>query len=319
MNRRLTLLASMLLGLITAAGPAAAQDFPLKQPIKIIVPVPPGGGTDAVARITAEFLQQRLKQSVVVENRPGASSTIGTNAVAKAPADGYTLLVSAGEFAVVPAVRNNLPYKLDDFTYLVKGFSIQPIVVAGPKFPVTTLKELTDYMKANPGKARYGSSGVGAIIHLGVAMFENAAGVKGAHVPYAGIAPVYTDLLGGNIDFTITTPPITEGLKVLASAGTRRHPAYPNAPTLEELGIKGATFEAWFGFFAPANLARPIADRLISEISAILKDPAAIARYAGAGLVPDANPLTGDAFRRQVQEVNRGWKAVAERDKIVVE
>jgi len=308
--------------LIAAAPllPASAQDFPKKQPIKFVVAANAGGGTDVLARITAEYLQRRLGQAVVVENRPGASAAIGADYVAKSPPDGYTLFFTASEFGVLPAVRTNLPYKFNEFTFLIRGFSVQPLLFGSPKLPVSTLQEFMAYMKANPGKVRYGSTGVGAVVHLGVAMFEGAAGVKGAHVPYSGIAPVYQDMLAGNVEFTQATPPFPEGLKVLGSVGTKRNPAYPNLPTLEEIGIKNAAWDVWFGVVAPPNLPKPIADRLIAELGAVFKDPEAIAKYtAAAKFAPETNPLTGDEFKNRVLQENRNWRAVVEREKIVVQ
>lgn len=300
------------------ALPAAAQEFPTKQPIRIVVPVPPGGGTDILARITADSLRRRLGQTVVVENKPGASSTIGADFVAKAPGDGYTLLFTGGEFGVVPAVRP-VPYKYDDFTFLVRAFVTPPLLIASPKYSANTVHALISQMKASPGQVRYGSTGNGAIVHLGVAMFEGAIGAKGLHVPYAGIAPVFNDLLSGTVDFSMATPPFPDGFKPLASVGTRRHHSFPSLPTLEEQGVKGATWEVWFGMLAPASLPKPIADRLIAEITAVLKDPETISKYQAANFVPDADPLRGDAFKKQVLEDHQRWKAVVDREKIVVQ
>jgi tripartite-type tricarboxylate transporter receptor subunit TctC len=307
----------LLFGTAQFTNPAMAQQFPAKQPIKIIVPVPAGGPTDVMARITAEFLGHRLGQVVIVENKPGASSTIGAGFVARSPADGYTMLFMGGEFSVVPAVRN-VPYNLDSFTYLVRPFTISSVLVASPKFPVSSVQDLVAKMKANPGQVRYGTTGIGAIIHLGMAMFESGAGVKGLHVPYQGIAPVYQDLLSGTVDITETVPPMPDGFKVLAATGKKRNPTYPDVPTLEEAGIKNATWDSTFAFYAPANLPKPIADRLISEITAVVKDPAAIAKYKAAiNTVPDTEPLAGEAMKKQVLEDYKMWKTVVEREKIV--
>ncbi|MBU3738800.1 MAG: hypothetical protein FGM55_07585 [Rhodoferax sp.] len=176
-------------------------------------------------------------------------------------------------------------------------------------------------MKANPGRARYGSTGVGATAHMGTAMFESAAGVKGTHVPYPGIAPVYTDLLGGSIDFTVgASVPFLEGLRPIASSGSKRHPVYPNLPSFEEAGFKAAAWDIWFGFVAPPNLPKPIADKLIAELGATLKDPEAIAKFQSAAkLAPETSPLIGDAFKRQVLDEMKNWKTVVDREKIAVQ
>lgn len=320
MLRKLTGVAALLVGGTLAASPAMAQEFPMKQPIKIVVPYNVGGTTDVLARITAQFLMRRLGQAVVVDNRLGASSAIGANYVAKAAPDGYTLLfVAGGDLTATPAVRTNLPYKADEFTFLVRGFTVEMLVLASPKLPVSTVPELVAHMKANPGKVTVGTPGMGHVVHQHMARIEGAAGVKSLIVPYTGIAPVYTDMLGGTIDVTIATPPFPDGLKVLGSAGTSRHPEYPNAATLEEVGIKNAGWDNWFGIVAPPNLPKPIADRLIAEISAVLKTPEAVDRYQAAKLVADSNPLTGEAFKKRVVEEQGMWKAVVAREKIAVE
>jgi tripartite-type tricarboxylate transporter receptor subunit TctC len=319
MKRHWFTLAAILLGGTQAATQALAQDFPKKQPLRIIAAVNAGGATDNIARTTAEFLSQRLGQTVIVENKPGASGTIGADMVAKSPADGYTILITGSEFPAVPTTRKT-PYKYDEMTYLVRGFLVSPLLYGSPHFQVNNAPELVAYMKANPGKVRYGSTGIGAIVHMGVAMLEGAAGVKGLHVPYAGIAPVYNDLLAGHIDISEGAPPFPQGIKVLAAVGSKRNAAFPNVPTLGESGLKAATWDQWFGFLAPPNLPKPIADRLVTELSAVLKDPQAIAKFKSTVTYePDPAPLIGEAFRKQVIEENKAWKAVVEREKIVIE
>jgi len=320
MFKILTLISALWIG-ATQGAPAMAQEYPKKQPVKIVVAANAGGLTDVLGRITAEFLQRRLGQAVVVENRPGASSAIGADYVAKSPPDGYTLYLAGAELAVIPALRNNLPYKFEDFTYLTRFWTTIPLMVVGPKSTFSSPAELIAYMKANPRKLRYGTPGVGSLNHIGTAMFEGSTGVKGVHVPYTGIAPIYTDLLAGNIDFAMgATPPFPDALKVLGPAGTKRHAAYPNLPTLEEAGYKNASHDAWFGVVAPPNLPKPIAERLIADLSAVFKDPEAIAKYQSATKsVPDANPLIGEDFKKRALEENKNWKAVADREKIVVQ
>jgi tripartite-type tricarboxylate transporter receptor subunit TctC len=312
---------ALLVASVIAALPAMAQEFPKKQPIKLVVAFNPGGLTDVLARITAEYLQRRLGQAVVVENRTGASGAIAADYVAKSAPDGYTLYLAAPEVATLPAVRTNLPFKGDDFTFLIRPFTTVPLLVVGPKVPFSTAQELVSYMKANPGKLRYGTPGVGHLTHLGTAMFSAVADVKGVHVPYTGIAPIYTDLVAGTIDFTVgATPPFPDSLKVLGPMGSKRHPVYPNLPTLEELGFKNASHEVWFGFVAPPNLPKPIADRLIAELGALYKDPEVLARLqTAAKAVPEVHPLTGEDFKKQVLQEQLNWKTVVEREKIVVQ
>lgn len=309
------------LGATLAAFPTIGQEFPKKQPIKVVVPFNAGGLTDILARVSAEYLQRRLGQAVVVENRPGASGAIAADFVAKAPADGYTLFVAPAELALVPALRNNLPYKFDEFTYLIRGFVGQPLIMVGPNVPVSSIPELVAFMKANPGKYKYGTPGIGSATHLSTAALESAVGVKGVHVPYTGIAPVYQDLLAGTIDFTTGgSAPVVEGIKVIGTVASKRSTVFPDLPSLEEAGIKSATWNSWIAFVAPPNLPKPIADRLIAELGAVYKDPEAIAKFLSAGkIAPEANPLTGESFKKQVIQEYNNWKVVAEREKIVVQ
>jgi tripartite-type tricarboxylate transporter receptor subunit TctC len=321
MFKFLSAMAALVLGAALGATPAMAQDFPTKQPVKIIVGANAGGLTDVLARITAEFLQKRLGQAVVVENRPGAASAIAADFTAKAAPDGYTIYLAGAEMSVITALRKDLPYKFEDFTYLTKFWTTIPMMVVGPNSPLKSQKELIAFMKANPGKLRYGTPGVGSLNHVGTAMFESSTGVKGVHVPYTGIAPIYTDLLAGTIDFAMgATPPFSDQLRVLGPSGTRRHVAWPDLPTLAEQGFANASHDAWFGFVAPPNLPKPIADRLIRELDAVFKDPEALARYKSTTKdVPDAKPLVGDEFKQFALEHNRNWKAIVEKEKIVVQ
>ena len=213
-----------------------------------------------------------------------------------------------------------VPYTFDDFTYLVRGWNVPPLLYASPKYAGSTVQELLADMKKRPGEVKYGSTGAGAIVHVAFSMLEGAAGVKLLHVPYQGIAPVYQALLAGDIDITEGAPPMPEGFKMLASVGSKRSPLHPDLPTLEEVGVKGATWDQWFGFMGPRNLPKPIADRLIAEITAVLKDPAAIAKFEQrVKLTPEAQPLTGDAFKQFVVQESKHWKTVVERYKIAVE
>jgi tripartite-type tricarboxylate transporter receptor subunit TctC len=319
MKRFLTLVAVALLGTATVL-PAAAQEWPKKQPIKIVVGAAAGGGTDVLARVTAEYLQKRIGQAVVVENKVGAGQSIAVDFVAKSPPDGYTIQLIYNDLVLLPAVRSNLPYKFDEMTYLIRPFAVQPVIFVSPKSNANSVQELVAQMKSNPGRVKYGSAGVGGLMHLMIAQFETAAGVKGAHVVYNGAAPVYQDMLGGVVDYTIATPPNPDGLKVVASLGNKRHPLHPNAPTLEELGIKGATLDVAAGFIAPPKMPKELADRITAELRAVFSDPEAVKKFESAAkYTPDPNGPAGDVYRKMSLEEHQKWKAVVEREKIVVQ
>jgi len=301
--------------------PTTAQEFPRRQPIRIVVAFNPGGLTDLLARITAEHLQRRIGQAVVVENRPGAAGAIALSYVARAPADGYTLMVTAADIAVLPALRSNLPYRLEDFTYITRFWNTGTMIVVAPQSPITSAQDLIAQLRSDPGRPRFGTTGVGSLNHLGTARFVGAVGGAGTHVPYAGAAPIYTDLLAGTIDFyTGASLPFPNTLRVLAPAGSRRSVAFPNLPTLEELGFPNASYDAWFGVIGPPNLPAQIVERLGAELRAVYQDPDSIARFRQmTGEIPEEAPLVGDAFRQRVLQENLTWKEIAERNRISVE
>lgn len=321
MHGKARLVAMAVAGLFALATSGVAQDYPAKQPIKIVVGFNPGGGSDVMARVTAEYLQKRLGQAVVVENRPGAASAIAAEYVAHAPADGYTLFVTTAEMSILPAVRPDLSFDYSAFTYLARPFSSTPLVVVGPDSPINSLAELVDAMKANPGKMRFGTPGVGSLNHLGTVALEEATGTDAVHIPYTGASQVYTDLLAGVIDFyTGASLPVPDGLKVLGPAGEKRHPAYPDMQTFGELGLGDVTHEAWWGVVAPPNLPEDIEKRLTDELLAIYQDPEAIEKFKSSiKLLPDENMLVGPAFRDRVISDHARWKEIAERENIVVQ
>jgi tripartite-type tricarboxylate transporter receptor subunit TctC len=303
---------------LVAASPALAQDFPGSQPIRIVVPFNPGGTTDLLARVLAEHLQKRMNHTVVVENRAGAATAIGTDLVAKAAPDGHTLLLTAADLAVLAAVRERLPYKIEELTYLSRFWVNTALIVTGPNSGINTIQELVEKIKANPGKVKNGTNGVGALNHLGSLKFESAIGAKVVNVPYNGQGPSSTDALAGTIDMINgVSVPLADGLKVLAPSGSFRHSGYPDLPTLSELGYKNADWDAWWGLLAPPNLPKPIADRIIQEVSAVFQDPAVIEQLQKtARHAPEKNPLTGEAFRKKTLEDYATWKEIAERENL---
>jgi tripartite-type tricarboxylate transporter receptor subunit TctC len=306
---------------LIAAVPAFAQQFPGSQPIRIIVPFAPGGTTDLLGRAVGEFLQKRMNHSVIVENRPGAAMTIGTDIVAKAPADGHTILLAAPDLVVAPATRQNIPYDIEKLTYLTRVWVQTSLIVTGPKSGINTIEELIAKIKANPGQLRHATNGVGALNHLGQLNFDAALGSKTLAVPYGGQGPASIDTVSGQVEFLNgASTPLLDGLKPLAPSGPIRHPLYPNLPTLSELGYKNAEWVSWFGFLAPPNLPKPIADRLIQEINAVMKEPEVIEKLRKAtSFVQTQEPVTGEAFRKVALDEYKRWKEVAAREKINIQ
>ena len=324
MARTALLFSALVLAVIQAALPADTQDFPSKQPIRIIVPFLPGAANDTLARITAAALTPRLGQSVVVENKAGAGSAIGTEFVAKSPADGYTLLWAAADgISVLPAVKPNVPYKVpDDFTFICQFSETSFTLVVSSALPIKTLADLIAYAKANPGKLRYGTSGVGSIAHIGFVLLENRAGIQMLHVPYKGMSAVVTDILGGHIEVALVTPQTISAhadsakIRIIAVTGSRRSPIFPNLPTLKESGLPDVVVEVWFGVLGPANLPANVTARLQNEIAAVLKDPEVIAKLKSANFEPFFVP--SEAFRKYVVDDYAQWKSVAQSEKIVI-
>ena len=261
-----------LLGLLLAAG-AAAQSYPAR-PVKLIVPFPPGGNTDIVGRLMAQKLSDALGQQFFVENRGGAGGTIGAEAAAKSPADGYTVFFSTtGTLASAPAMQPGLRYDP------VKGFApistlanAPVVVIVSAELPAKSLAEFIALAKAKPGELKYGSAGTGHFVHIAGEMFKGAAGVDILHVPYKGVAPALVDLLGGRIDvmfdaFAQYDPHLQSGkLRALAVAHPARLARLPSVPTTAEAGLPGYAVASWFGLAAPAGTPEEIVARLSAEV-----------------------------------------------------
>lgn len=268
-NRILTVLAIVAPGCFSAE--AFAQAFP-SRPIHLVVPYPAGGGGDVHSRMLAEKLSGLLGQPMVVENRSGASGTTGSDYVAKAAPDGYTLLFNTNALAVSQVVSKNLPFNvLTDFAPLGMTMTSQNMLVAKPSLPVANIRELVAYAKANPGKLSYGSSGL-ATPMLSMELLKSMTGADILFVPYKGDAPGVTDVLGGQIDMFITNilplqPHVRAGkLKALGVTSKRRAASLPDVPTFEEAGVAGFGVESWFGLLAPAKTPRAIVDTLNAAI-----------------------------------------------------
>ena len=286
-----------LAGLVILAGvvavPAAqAQDFPT-QPVKIVVPFPPGGTTDILARQLAAELQQRWNTPVVVENRAGASGTIFSEQFARMPADGYTLMLTATHHVINPGLYKALKYNTrTDFTPLALVAAVPNVLVTHPSFAPTSVQALVAYARANPGKVSFGSSGNGGANHLSGELFKSMASVDMVHVPYKGAAPALNDLLGGQIPMMFDSVPgviqhIQSGkLRALAVTSSVRSPALPEVPTISEAGLKGFEATAWFGLYAPGRMAPTLRDRVAGDLLQALQSANIRSQYAKLGADP---------------------------------
>ena len=268
-------------GIAIAPAAAQAQDYPTK-PIRIVVPFPAGGATDILARAAAQKLTEAWGQSVVVDNRPGAGGNIGSELVAKAAPDGYTLeMGTVGTHAINPSLYAKMPYDhVKDFAPVILVAGVPNVLVVNPAVPANSVQELIAYAKAHPGKLTYASSGPGSLQHVTGAMLEQQAGIQLTHIPYKGTGPALQDLLGGQVDLTFGTAPpfmphIQSGkLKVLAVTGKERLPSLPNVPTTAEMGYPGVNATSWFALFAPAGTPQAVIDKLTADVKTVVQDPA---------------------------------------------
>jgi tripartite-type tricarboxylate transporter receptor subunit TctC len=264
------------LGSALALAPAAAQDYPAR-PIRIIVPFSPGGAVDGPTRMVAQELTKRLNQQVVVDNRPGAGATIGTEAVAKAPPDGYTLLLASQTNAISATLYPKLSFNpIDDFAPISLIGREPGVLVVNPALPVKTVQELIELARSKPGQIDYASSGNGSGQHLFAAQLFSMAGVKLNHVPYRGSGQATTDLIGGVVSVGVPglagmLPHIRSGkLRALAVTGAQRSPQLPDVPTLAESGFPGYAAYVWLGLLAPKGTPQPVIERLNREVLAVL-------------------------------------------------
>ena len=286
------LIRSAFFSMLLFAASVHAQNYP-NQPVKLIVPWPPGGGVDTSARIISQPLSERLGQSIVIENRGGAGGNIGTEIAAKSKADGYTLLMgSSSPNAINIHIYPRLGFDpLKDFTPIVYVTAVPNILVVPGNSPFNSALELLAHIKSNPGKVNYGSAGVGSSQHLAASMLITSTGANIVHVPYKGTGPAETDLVAGHIpmmlDTTACLPFVAAGrMKALAVASKARNPALPNVPTFDELGIPGIHSSAWYGIMGPAGVPPEIVGRINAEVNAILKTPEMIKRLAAFGGEP---------------------------------
>ena len=274
------------------AGLAAAQDWP-DQTIKVMVPFPPGGSTDIIGRMVAEQLQKQLGKTVVVENLPGATGTIGVGAVARAKPDGYTLLMgSVGTMVTNHFAYEKLPFTIDAIAPVINLADTPNVLMVRSSLEVNSAAELVAYMKANPGKLQYGSSGVASSSHISCETFKLRTGTSALHIPYKGGTPMLADLVGGTIDFSIdqisSSLKLIQGgrIKALAVTSRARASQLPDVPTLSETILPDFVMAPWFCVGAPAGTPRPVIQRLNTALNAMLADKAVRDKLDGFGIVP---------------------------------
>jgi tripartite-type tricarboxylate transporter receptor subunit TctC len=308
---------SAMLMLLSAAGFAGAADtqgYP-ERPIRLIVPFSAGGTSDLVARIMATKLGEELNQTVIVDNRDGAGSTLGVSIAARATPNGYTLLVAHNALAINQTLYSKLPYNALKDLDTISKLGISPsVVVANNKLPANNMKELIAAAKKEPGKLNYGSAGIGSAGHLAVALLEHVAGVKFTQVPYKGGGPSVTATIGGEVQFSIpvmgsaATHVKAGRLKMLAVTSAKRSQAFPDVPTVQEAGVPGYVFEAWFGIFSPAGIPKPILAKLNAATHKALAMGDVREQFLRQGI--EADPSTPAELTRVLREDTAIWEKI---------
>ena len=311
--------------LLAAWSLAQAQDaFPSK-PVTLIVPNPPGGFVDTSARLLNEPLNRVLGQPVVIDNRGGGSGNVAYQAVARAKPDGYTLLISYSAYHVGnPWLTPNLTWNPQkDFAPIALLTVATNVIAVHPSLPVKNLKEFVAYLKANPGKVNYASQGSGSLSHIGTEIFKQQTGTYMTHIPYRGSGPAIADVLAGQVQLFITTPPSVMGhilagkLKALAVTGDSRHPQLPNVPTTKEAGMPGFKLEAWVGLFAPAGTPPAVVATLTADVKKALELPETKTRADTAGI--EVRYLGPDALAKLVATDLDYWGKTIKSAKITAE
>ncbi len=298
-----------------AASWAVAQDYPNK-PVRMIVPFAPGGNTDIIARIVAPGMSKALGQQIVIENRGGAGSMLGTEVASRAAPDGYTVLMVSAAHVINPAMVKKLPFDpVKSFAAISKVADVPSAIVVHPSLPVRNAKELVALAKAHPGKLNYASAGRGSIGHLAAELLGSVAQVKMTHVPYKGAGPALTDAMAGHVELLISSMPAIIGqarsgrLRMIAQGGEKRSSAAPDVPTMVESGLPGFVVTAGFGMFGPAGMLRPAIDRVLAALRSTLGDASVRERLSGEGAEPvGSTPEEYDSFTRS--EIEK-WIKVA--------
>ena len=321
--KRLTTALTGFLCLLTLGMPAHAQTFPSK-PITVVVPAPPGGVVDASGRLLAEAMARQLGQPVVVDNRGGASGNIGYSHVARSAADGYTLLTSYSAFHLGnPSLFPKPGWAQTDFVPVAMAVVATNVIAVHPSIPANTLSELIAYLKSNPDKVSYASQGSGSLAHVGTEIFKSQTSTNMLHVPYRGSGPAIQDMLAGQVQLFITTPPsvmqhIQAGkLKGIAVTGKTRHPGLPQVPTTAEAGLPGFELEGWVALFAPTGTPAEALNRLTAAVKASVETPEVVAKAKAAGL--EIRFLAAPALQEVVRSETAGWAKTIKGANIVVQ
>ncbi|TAJ90548.1 tripartite tricarboxylate transporter substrate binding protein [Reyranella sp.] len=299
------------------ALPAHSQTAPWpNKPIRLVVPYAPGGTTDVVARVIAEYLGKRLGQNIIVDNKPGKGAMVGTAMVAKAPPDGYTLLMSViSGLTISPTLYGGGDFDpMADFIHISIASTNPSVLVVNPAFEAKTFKDYVDYAKANPGKLAYATSGAGSSNHLLGVRLAQVISAEMVHVPYRGAGPAMVDTIAGNVpsmfdSLPSAAPHIKAGkVRALAVSSNQRNPAFPDVPTMKEAGYPDLISYSWFGISVPAKTPAPIVDRIATEMQAVLKEPAVVKRWEEIGAEPST--MTPAEVTRFVQEEIDKWTPV---------
>lgn len=297
-----------------AAGSALAQAFP-SRPVRIIVPFPAGGTTDILARQISAELAARWGQAVIVDNKGGASGTIGSEMLVQSAPDGHTLMLTATHHVINPGLYKKLKYDTrSDFTPIALIASVPNVLLVNPALPVSTLQELIKYAKDKPGTLSFGSTGIGGANHLAGELFKFSTGIEALHIPYKGAAPALNDLLGGQIPMMFDSLPgviqqVRAGkLRALGVTTLKRAQAAPDIPTLDEAGVKGFEATAWFGLYAPGKMAPALASRLNADVLEVLKSAKIRSLFAEQGA--DPGTLSQPEFTRFVDTEIVKWGKV---------
>lgn len=317
LNRKHFLTALAVAATLCAVGPAAAQAYP-ERPIRMVLPFPPGGVTDLLARALAEKLAPRLGQPVVVDNKAGAGTVLASDFVARAPADGYTVMLAASSLGTAPLLYEKVNYDaIRSFTPITQVASVVHVLVVNPNLPVKSVAELVAYSRQNPGKLSYGSTGMGTSTHLEGELFKTMAQAFMVHIPYRGSGPALTDLVAGQTQVMFDAlgssgPFIRAGkLRALAVTTAKRSESIPELPTVAESGLPGYEAMPWLGLVAPAGTPPAVVDRLYREVNEVLKEPELRARFKGWGLDIIGNTPSEFAsfLRRDIDQWNRVIKS----------